>query len=339
VKIPASQLGSALSKSLLPSYLVAGDEPLLVQEALDAIRKAATDRGFGTRELHVVIPGFDWQSLAGAAGNLSLFAERRILEIRLPGGKADRQGAAAIEELLRHAGPDLLVIVAAGKLEKSAATARWVKTIEASGALVQVWPVGTGELPAWIAERMRRVALKPDRDAVRLIADRVEGNLLAADQEIRKLRLLLGAGAVSGADIEQAVASSSRYDVFKLVDAAVSGDAARAVRILRGLRAEGVDAVPVVWALARELRVLARLAESLQSGSELGRALQQAGVWRNRHGLVRACVSRHTTDEFYGLLQLAFRADAAAKGQSARDPWQLCTEVVLGLARTGAKAA
>jgi DNA polymerase-3 subunit delta len=326
VKIPASQLRSALSKSLLPSYLVAGDEPLLVQEALDAIRKAATDRGFGTRELHVVMPGFDWQSLVGAAGNLSLFAERRILEIRLPGGKADRQGAAAIEDLLRHVGPDLLVIVAAGKLEKSATTARWVKTIEASGAVVQVWPVGAGELPAWIAERMRRVALKPDRDAIGLIADRVEGNLL-------------GAGAVSAADVEQAVASSSRYDVFKLVDAAVSGDAARAVRILRGLRAEGVDAVPVVWTLARELRVLARLAESLQSGTELGRALQQAGVWRNRHGLVRACVSRHTTDEFYGLMQLAFRADAAAKGQSARDPWQLCTEVVLGLARTGAKAA
>lgn len=339
VKIPASQLPSTLKKRLLPCYLVTGDEPLLVLEALDAIRAEAASRGFTSRELHVVMPGFDWDSLRGAAGNLSLFAERRILEIRLPGGKADRKASEAIEELLRQAGPDLLVVVSASKLEKSAQKAGWVKGFEKDGAVVQVWPVGGRELPGWVAERMRRLGLEPDRDAVRLIADRVEGNLLAADQEIRKLHLLLGAGPVSAADVENAVASSSRYDVFKLVDAAVGGDAARAVRILRGLRAEGVDAVPVVFMLARELRVLARLAENVRAGRELGRALLQAGVWRNRQGLVRACVGRLAADDFYRLLQLAFAADAAAKGQSSRDPWQLATEIVIGLAAPRARAA
>ena len=339
VKIPASQLPSALAKRLLPCYLVTGDEPLLVLEALDAIRAAAAARGFSSRELHVVTPGFDWDQLEGGAGNLSLFAEKRILEIRLPGGKADRRGASAIEGMLPHAGPELLVLVSASKLEKSAQKAAWVKAIESDGALVQVWPVGVRELPAWISERMRRLELRPDRDAVRLIADRVEGNLLAADQEIRKLRLLLGAGPVRAAQVEAAVASSSRYDVFKLLDAATGGDATRAVRILRGLRAEGVDAVPVVFMLARELRVLTRLAEEVRAGRELGRALNQAGVWRSRQGLVRACVGRHSADDFYGLLKLASAADAAAKGQSPRDPWQLATEIVLGLATPGAKAA
>ncbi len=339
MKIPASQLRSALSKTLLPCYLVTGDEPLQVQEALDSIRQAATERGFDSRELHVVIPGFDWQSLAGSAGNRSLFAERRILEIRLPAGKADRQGAAAITELLRHAGPELLVIIAAAKLEKSASGAAWVKAIEKNGAVIPVWPVGARELPAWITEHMRRQELQPDREAVRLIADRVEGNLLAADQEIRKLRLLLGAGPVSATDVERAVASSSRYDAFKLVDAALSGEAARAVRILRGLQAEGIEAVPVVWVLARELRILAKLADSLRSGVDLGKALQKSGVWNTRQALVRSCISRHTADDFYVLLQLAFRADAAAKGQLQRDPWQLCTGIVLGLAQASAKAA
>lgn len=339
MKIPASQLPSALKKTLLPCYLVTGDEPLLVLEALDAIRAQATARGFTTRELHVVMPGFDWETLAGAAGNLSLFAEQRIFEVRLPGGKADRKGSAALETLVSQAGPDLLLLVSAAKLERGAQNAAWVKALESAGAIVQVWPVGLRELPAWVAERLRRLELRPDRDAVRLIADRVEGNLLAADQEIQKLRLLLGPGAVSAADVEAAVGSSSRYDVFKLIDSAVGGDAPRAVRILRGLRAEGLDAVPVVFMLARELRLLTRLAENVRAGQALGKALGEAGVWRNRQGLVRACVGRHSADDFYRLLKLAFGADAAAKGQSPQDPWQLATEIVLGLAVPGARAA
>jgi DNA polymerase-3 subunit delta len=186
---------------------------------------------------------------------------------------------------------------------------------------------------------MRALGLDPDREAVLLLADRVEGNLLAANQEIEKLRLLLGEGKVSSSDVEDAVADSSRFDVYKLADAAVAGEAARAIRMLGSLKAEGVEPVIVVWALTRELRTLARVAGSVQAGADLGQALHRAGVWRNRLDMVRGCVARHTAVDFHRLLQIARRADAAAKGQMRLDPWQLATEIVFGLATAGAKAA
>jgi DNA polymerase-3 subunit delta len=339
VKISANQLHSHLSKNLSPCYLVTGGEPLLVQEALDAIRAAARAAGFGSRELHIATTGFDWDELRGAAGNLSLFAEKRIVELRLPTGKPGVKGSAAIAEIAGQADADMLFIVSAPKLDRGGAAAKWVKALEAAGVHAQAWPIVLRELPAWIAARMTSAGLQPDRDAVRIIADRVEGNLLAAQQEVEKLRLLHGEGPVTAADVEAAVVDSSRFDVYKLVDAAVGGDARRAVRILGGVRSEGVEPVIVMWALTRELRVLAGLADGVESGVNLGAGMQNARVWKNRHGLVRACIGRHRSADFYELIQLARRADAAAKGQSGDDPWQLATQIVLGLATGGAMAA
>ena len=339
MKIPANQLISSVKKSLLPCYLVSGDEHLLVQEALDAIRAGARQQGFSARESHVVTTGFDWADLAGSSANLSLFDEKRIVELRLPTGKPGKQGGASIIDLLGNTGDDLLLLISTPKLDRSAAASKWAKSVEAHGALVQVWPVDLRELPTWIGRRMNEAGLKPDKNAVRLIADRVEGNLLAADQEIQKLRLILGEGEVSVDDVNKAVADSSRYDVYKLADAAVGGDAARALRILDGVRAEGTEAVIVIWALTRELRVLGKLADMVQSGMELGSALQKSGVWRNRQSIVRSCVARNSTENFYRLLKIARRADAAAKGQSGESAWQLATDIVLGLAVGIAKAA
>jgi DNA polymerase-3 subunit delta len=339
VKVSANQLPSALKKSLLPCWLVSGDEPLLVIEALDAIRAAARDRGFGAREVYVAGPGFRWDDLTAAAGSLSLFAERRLLELKLPTGKPGRDGSAAIIDLLDRMGDDLVFIVSAPKLDKSAVASKWVKAIGSAGGIVQVWPVDVRDLPKWIEGRMRRAGLAPDEDAVRLIADRVEGNLLAADQEIEKLRLLLGKGPVSGVDVDHAVADSSRYDVFKLTDAAVAGDAARALRILGGVRDEGVEPPLVIWALSRELRVLARLAHRVASGVDLGQAMDKEYVWRNRQNIVRACIRRHAPGDFLRLIQLARKLDAATRGRLRVDPWQLATELVFGLASGGAKAA
>lgn len=323
----------------MPCYLVAGDEPLLVNEALDRIRAGARQRGFTSRDLHVAASGFDWAEFRNSSANLSLFAEKRIVELRLPTGKPGRQGGASIVELLQKTGADLLLLISTCKLDRSAAASNWVKAVEAHGALVQVWPVDQRDLPTWIDRRMRNIGLEPDGNTVRLISDRVEGNLLAADQEIQKLRLLLGEGRVTVGDVNHAVADNSRYDVYKLADAAVGGDASRALRILSGVRAEGVDAVIVVWALTRELRVLGRLADMVQSGTQLGSALQKSGVWKNRQGIVRSCVARHGAADFYRLLKFARRADAAAKGQSAEDAWQLATDIVLRLATGSAKAA
>ena len=339
MKIQANQLSSHLQKNLAQCYLVTGDEPLLVNEALDSIRNAARDRGFTSRDLHIATTGFDWGQLRDASANLSLFAERRILELRLPTGKPGRTGSQAIVDLLEKTDPDLMLIVSAPKLDRSGQSSKWVKALDAQGVSLQLWPVGMRELPGWIAARMRQAGLQPDRDAVELIADRVEGNLLAAGQEIEKLRLILGEGEVSAAAVSEAVANSSRYDVFKLVDAALAGDARRAVRVLDGLRGEGLEPVIVVWALTRELRTLATLGDAIEAGADLASGMQKAGVWRNRQALVRSCIGRHQPGDFRRLLQSAGRADQAAKGQLRADPWQLATDIVLGMALGYRRAA
>ena len=339
MKIAAKQLQAHLQKSLAPCYLVTGDEHLLVAEALDAIRESARERGFTSRDLHVATSGFDWAQLRDSSANLSLFAERRIVELRLPTGKPGRTGSQAIADLAEQTGPDLMLIVSGPKLDRNAQSSKWVKALAAKGVNLPIWPVGVRELPGWIAARMRRAGLEPDRDAVALVADRVEGNLLAAGQEIEKLRLLLGEGQVTVADVRDAVANSSRFDVFKLVDASLAGDAKRALKILAGLAAEGVEPVIIVWSLTRELRTLASLTDAIAGGVDLGNAMQKAGVWRNRQSLVRSCVGRHQHGDFHQLIKLAYRADQAAKGQSWADPWQLATQIVLGIARGGRKAA
>lgn len=339
MRIRAGQLASALKNSLASCYLVSGDEHLLVAEAADAIRGAARERGFTERELYVATTGFDWEQFRTAGSNLSLFAEKRIVELRLPTGKPGVAGARAIADVAEHAGADLLLIVSAPKLEGGGRTASWVKAIESRGAHVPVWPVEARELPGWIANRMRRAGLEPDRAAVALVAERVEGNLLAAGQEIEKLRLLLGAGRVSADDVAAAVADSSRFDVFKLTDAALAGDAGRALRILSGLKAEGGEPVVVVWAVARELRTLAALTDAVADGTDLGAAMQKLRVWRNRQDQLRRCIGRHQQRDFHRLLRAAGFADQAAKGQNGGDPWQVLTDIVLALALPDRKAA
>ena len=339
MKISANRLDDHLREPLLPSYLVCGDEPLLVQESVDAIRRTARQQGFESRELFVQEQGFDWQSLIVAASELSLFSQRRILELRLPTGKPGRPGSNAIDTLVGHLNADLLLIVQAPKLDRSTMNAKWVKRLSAAGGLVEVWPINARELPGWINTRMRSVGLVPDREAVMMIAERVEGNLLAAQQEIEKLRLAGGDGRVSADDVANGVADSSRFDVYQLVDAALSGKTARALRILDGVRAEGLDAVVVVWALTRELRTLARLAEQVEAGQPLGSALAANGVWRSRQAIVRAGVARHKAAEVYSMLQASRVADAVAKGQMHGDAWRLITNLLWRLSSDQRNAA
>lgn len=331
MKIKANQLSSHLQKNLASCYLVTGDEHLLVEEALDAIRAAARDSEFTLRDLLVATTGFDWAQLQDSGANLSLFAEKRIVELRLPTGKPGRVGSQAIADFVDKTGEDLLLIVVAPKLDQRAQSAKWVKALESAGVMIQVWPIGLRELPGWIAERMRQAGLHPDREAVAMIVDRVEGNLLAAGQEIEKLRLIHGEGEVTADDVSNAVANSSRYDVFKLVDAALGGDAKRALRILSGLRSEGVEPVIIVWALARELRTLALLTDTVSQGGDLARGMRQHRVWNTRQPLVRSCIGRHRPGDFHRLLKAAGQADLAAKGQLQADPWQLSTDIVMGI--------
>ena len=332
MKIQANQLSTYLQRGLAPCYIVTGDEHLLVAEALDSIRATAREAGFTARDLHVATAGFDWSLLRESTASLSLFAERRIVELVLPTGKPGKAGGAAIVDLVENLHPDVLLIVTAPKLDRSSANAKWAKAIDAAGVSLPIWPIDARELPRWIANRMKATGLVPDREAVMIVADRVEGNLLAANQEIEKLRLLLGEGPVSAEAVEAAVANSSRFDVYKLCDAALAGDAQRTLRILSGLRAEGVEPVLVVWALTRELRTLARLGEAARDRQDLGAAMQRQGVWRNRQGLVRGALARHPVQSAFRLLKLVGEADAMAKGQAPGDPWLKITGIVVCLA-------
>ena len=339
MKLYANQLSSHLKNNMAPCYLVSGDEHLLVEEALDEIRAAARAQGFASRESHVAMAKFNWSELAAVGSNMSLFSDRRLIELRLPTGKPGRDGSAAICEFVEQLNPELLLVVITPKLDKGNRNSKWVKVLTAKGAHLPIWEVELRDLPGWIANRMRIAGLQPDRDAVAMIADRVEGNLLAANQEVEKLRMILGEGKVTGDDVSKAVANSSRYDVYKLLDAAVGGNARRTMKILNGLRGEGVEPVILMWAITRELRMLAKLADAVRNNVDLGAAMQKEYVWQNRQAIVRACVGRHPHTEFYRLLKAVGRADAAAKGQAAGDPWQLAANILVDMSLGGRRAA
>ena len=339
MKIQANQLSSCLKQGLAPCYLVTGDEHLLVGEALDAIRAVARDAGFTARDRYTGTQGFDWPTLREAGASLSLFAEQRIIELNLPTGKPGTAGSAAIVDLVDNLHPDILFIVSGPKLDRSAANSKWVKTLEKAGVFLPVWPIEPRQLPGWIAGRMKTAGLEPDRDAVRMIADRVEGNLLAATQEIEKLRLLHGEGVITADDVLNGVLDSSRFDVFKLAEAALAGETSRALRILAGVQAEGVSPVLATWSLIREVRILARAGEASAAREDLGAALKKLGVWRNRQGLVRGALARHSVGSSYRLLQRLGEADARAKGQAPGDPWQALAGIVVCLAGSAPRQA
>ncbi|MEM7764959.1 MAG: DNA polymerase III subunit delta [Pseudomonadota bacterium] len=328
MKLRPEQVERETAKSLLPAYLVCGDEALIVGETLDLLRAAARRQGFETRDLLVAERGFDWSQLTVAAQSLSLFSDRKIIDLRLPTGKPGRPGSEAISEFLSMPGDDNLLIVSAPKLDGSAMSSKWVKAIDAVGAVVRVWPVEARDLPGWIQTRMQRAGLQADRDAVLQLARRVEGNLLAAQQEIDKLALLHEGSAITAEDIDTAVADSARYDVFLLVDEALAGRTARALRMVGGLRREGVVPVMMLWALAREARQLAALREQIDAGATANAAIRAARVWQKRQPLVARAVGVLDGKSSGYLLTLCERADRAAKGMSGEDPWQLILRIV-----------
>lgn len=337
MKINARQLGAHLSRGLAPIYLVSGDEPLLVAEAADRIRAAARRQGFDERELLVAERGFKWAELEGSADNLSLFASRRIVELRMPSPRPGDAGSKALQGLAAHPDPDRLVLVVTGKLDSGAARSSWVRAIESGGALVQVWPVERAELPEWIGRRASALRLELTRPAAELLADRVEGNLLAADQELRKLAILSDGSPVDEDAVLAAVAHSARFDVFRLVDALLAGDARRAFGVLDGLRAEGTEPALVCWALGRELSLLARLAAAARQGQRLEAVFAKHGVWRRRQTAVRRALGRYAATDLRRLLEQAAIVDRVVKGARPGHPWQAISRLLmLALAPRGA---
>ena len=333
--VAADKLGAELARALAPVYLVTGDDPLLTIEAADRIRAAARQAGFEDRTVFTVERGFDWQELAAASANMSLFAERRLLELRMSSAKPGTVGAKALSAYAGDPPQDNLLLILAPRIDKKALQSSWVRALDKAGVVVQVWPLDRSQLPRWIAGRMAEEGLRPAPGAADLIADRVEGNLLAADQEIRKLALLIGQGNVSEEDVARAVTDSARFDVFALVDAVDAGDLARSQRILAGLRGEGVEPVLVLWALAREIRALAGVAWKLGQGDVEGNAMRNAGIWPRRQPLARRMLARQPLPALHGLLRHAARVDRVIKGSLPGRPWQALTDLVSAMAGSG----
>ncbi|MEE1889178.1 DNA polymerase III subunit delta [Pseudomonas carassii] len=325
MKLAPAQLNKHLQGQLTPVYIVSGDDPLLCQEAADAIRGAARQQGYDERQVFSADANFDWGNLLLAGASLSLFAQRRLLELRLPSGKPGDKGAAALMEYCANPAEDTLLLISLPKLDGSAQKTKWGKAL-IEGAycqFIQIWPVDAQQLPQWINQRLSQAGLSAQRDAVDLIAARVEGNLLAAAQEIEKLKLLAEGNQITVETVQAAVADSARFDVFGLVDAILNGEAAHALRMLEGLRGEGVEPPVILWALARELRLLAGLAQQFSQGVPLDKAFSQARppVWDKRRPLVSKALQRLSAQRWAMLLQDAQRIDAQIKGQAEGSPW------------------
>jgi len=332
MRLRIDQLDEQLKRGLAPIYLLTGDEPLQLGEAADAVRKQARTEGYSGRDILDAGKGFDWNELSAEANNLSLFAERRIIDLRLSSAAIGKAGSQAMVEYAERPPADTLLLITCPKLDRGQQNSKWVKTLDNIGAMVQIWPIDGPRLQPWIERRLRQHGLIPEADVVSMLAERVEGNLLAAAQEIDKLLLLNGAGVVSTAQLAEAVADSARFDVFGLVDSALLGKPARVARMLNGLRAEGVPPAVVLWALAREIRQLAAMAFDMEKGSSADQVIASHRVWNQRKSIVGQALRRLRRRRWQQLLAACARTDRTIKGQEKGDPWELLRTITLTMA-------
>ena len=344
-QIALNQLAAHLRKGVQPLYVLHGDEPLLQQEAQDAIRAAARAQGYTERSSHTVAGAhFDWSAVLAAGGSMSLFADRQIIEIRIPSGKPGKDGSAALQQIAESArGNDsTLTMVLLPRLDKATRTGAWFAALDAAGISVQIDPVERAQLPQWIAQRLaaqgqRVVPGEEGQRTLQFFADRVEGNLLAAHQEIQKLALLYPEGELSWAQVEAAVLNVARYDVFKLSEAVLSGQVARMQRMLDGLQAEGEAEVLVHWTLAEDIRALKRVKDAMNAGKPLPMALRENRVWGTKERLFERILPQLSDAAAARLLQSAHIVDGIVKGLKApdwpTDGWQALQRLALQLCR------
>lgn len=322
MQIALNQLTAQLGKGLRTLYTVYGDEALLVQETVDAIRAAARAAGHSERNSFTVAGAhFDWSAVLAAGGSLSLFADKQIIEVRIPSGKPGKDGSTALQQLAESSvgNDDTLTIVILPRLDKATKTGAWFAALEANGATIQVDSIERAVLPPWIAQRLQLQGqhVKSGEEGQRTLAffaDRVEGNLLAAHQEIQKLGLLYPPGELAFEQVEQAVLNVARYDVFKLSDAVLSGQVLRTERMLSGLQAEGEAEVLVHWALAEDIRAMKRVKDALRNGRPMPMALRENRVWGNKERHFERVLPRISDAAVARLLHSAHAVDGIVKG-------------------------
>lgn len=318
MKVRPDQLQSHLKNELASIYFISGDEPLQVMESADRIRAVARQRDYTEREVMDVDAQFDWNLLLDAGNSMSLFAEKRILELRLPSGKPGKAGSQVLQEYAQRPADDAVLIISSGKLDGNAKNTKWFKTLDQQGVVIQCWPVNLDQLPGWIEQRLQSKGIHADRDAIKLLADRVEGNMLAAAQEVDKLFLLHGASRLDFQQVAAAVADSSRYNIYDLVDSALQGDVVRSAKIIGGLKSEGVEPILLLWALSREIRQLVQISEARVSADA---AMSQLRIWDSRKPLLRRALSRHKANRWKLFLKRCARIDRVVKGVEDGRAW------------------
>ena len=334
--VKPEQLEQHLKQGMRSCYLVTGAEPLIVQECADTIRRAARAAGCIDRERFDSSDKESWQNLVQSASAMSLFADRKLIEIRVENGKPGAEGSKALQEYLSIKSEDILLIVA-GKIDKQSQRAKWYTALDQSGTVVTVWPIHPRDLSSWIQQRLNQRGMKYDREAITMLAERVEGNLLAAAQEIDKLSLLANDTHITTEIVSLSVGNSARYNAFNMVDTALAGDARGALRALRGLKAEGNAAPAILWPVSKELRLLIDALSAVKKGTPAGAAFDRLGVWRSRLNLMQQALGRHTPESLDYCLHLNFAADGSAKGFMPGDCWDYLESLVVAIA-SGAKS-
>ena len=335
MRLYPDKLRDHLKTKLAPIYLLFGDEPLQIMEAGDTLRACAREHGFDERTVIFPVDDQDWAQFREAADSLSLFAERRIIELRLPTGKPGRTGSEVLKQYCEHPPEDVLLIISSGKLDRTGTNSAWYKAIDRVGVCVPVQPIAINRLPEWIRNRLATHSLQADEDALALIAERVEGNMLAAVQEVERLALLYDTGTLTRENVLDAVADSARYSIGDLSLAALQGQGARSLRVLAGLRDESVAEVLILWSLSSEIRAGARTSEAIEAGVPADKALKSAGVWQSRIPPLKQAVNRHDAKSWLSMLSQCSTIDRQIKGQAPGAVWDAFESLVVQLANRG----
>jgi DNA polymerase-3 subunit delta len=329
--IKLNQLQQSLAQSIAPVYLIAGAEPLLVQEGREMVINAAASQGYAERELLVAEPKFDWDNELMAAGAPSLFTQQKVIDLHLASGRPGKTGAQALVSWCENPVPDTVLVLSFGSWEAASRKAKWSKTIDQAGVVVEVWPLKANELPGWISQRMAAAGLSADQDAIAMLAELVEGNLLAAQQEIDKLAMLRGGENLSAADIEGSVVNSSRFDGFRLAECVLRGEAAECLRVSAGLQRNDVAIQPVSAALYSELALVGGLLEVQQEGGDERTFFSRARVWPMRQGPMKMAARRLTQDQLGKAFRSLATIDMQGKGQAPGNAWRTLDELVMFL--------
>ena len=337
MRISTEDLPQHLKRGLGSLYVIHGEALLLAIEAADAIRNAAREAGYTERETIIVEQYFKWGELRNSAQSMSLFSSRKVIDLRIPSGKPGVEGAQALQDHCENLDPDTLTLISLPKLEGTAFKSKWFAALEQHGTIISADEVSLAALPVWIAGRLRRQGQSTDADTLKFLADKVEGNLLAAYQEIQKLALLFPEGALTFDQVKDSVMDVARYDVFKLSEAMLAGDAERYARILDGLRAEGTATVLILWAIAEDIRALAKVSRAMQQSGNLANALRDARVWGAKQKLIERSVRRFTPTFAERALRQAALIDRLIKGLRQGDVWDELLQLGVRCARAGAR--